>query len=327
MLRWVDETLTVHEEFIGLYEVETIEAKTLVSILKDCLLRLNIPLSKVRGQCFDGASNMTGVRRGVATVIQAEQHNAFFTHCYGHSLNLAVSDTVKGCTTMKKALYTVHEITKLVKYSPRREALLKILKDEISPGGVGVRVLCPTRWTVKADSMSSILTNYNVLQELWDQAVTIVHDTEVIAHVRGVAAQMQTFEFFFGLLLGKTLFCHSDNLSRTLQRKDYSAVEGQMAAGKTITTLQKIRSEDSFNGFWEKVAALTSDKDINDPVLPRRRKQPKRFEEGSASHEYDRCPKDMFRRIYYEALDLLIQVASINQVTRCTAAYKTSSLK
>ena len=128
MLRWVDETLTVHEEFIGLYEVETIEAKTLVSILKDCLLRLNISLSKVRGQCFDGASNMTGVRRGVATVIQAEQHNAFFTHCYGHSLNLAVSDTVKGCTTMKKALDTVHEITKLVKYSPRREALLKKLE-------------------------------------------------------------------------------------------------------------------------------------------------------------------------------------------------------
>ena len=97
--------------------------------------------------------------------------------------------------------------------------------------------------------MSSILTNYNVLQELWDQAVTIVHDTEVIARVRGVAAQMQRFEFFFGLLLGETLFRHSDNLSRTLQRKDYSAVEGQMAAGKTITTLQKIRSEDSFNGF------------------------------------------------------------------------------
>ena len=213
VLRWVDETLTVHEEFIGLYAVETIQASTLVSVLKDCLLRINLSLSKVRGQCFDGASNMSGVRRGVATVIQAEQHNAFYMHCYGHSLNLAVSDTVKGCTTMKKALDTVHEISKLVKYSPCREAMFKKLKEEISSGSVGVRVLCPTRWTVKAESMNSILTNYNVLQ---DQAVTIVHDTEVIARVRGAAAQMHTFEFFFGLLLGEMLFRHSDNLSRTL---------------------------------------------------------------------------------------------------------------
>ena len=59
VLQWVDETLTVHEEFIGLYAVETIPASTLVSVLKDCLLRLNLSPSKVRGQCFDGASNMS----------------------------------------------------------------------------------------------------------------------------------------------------------------------------------------------------------------------------------------------------------------------------
>ena len=87
------------------------------------------------------------------------------------------------------------------------------------------------------------------------------------------------------------LFRHSDNLSRTLQKKEYSAVEGQMAADKTITTLQKIRKEDSFNGFWEKVVEFSSDKDVDDPVLPRRRKQPRRFEEGSVSHEYDSCLK------------------------------------
>lgn len=90
MLRWVDNELQVHEEFIGLYEVSTIEASSLVAVIKDCLLRLNISLAKVRGQCYDGASNMSGLRHGVATIIQAEQPNAFYTHCYGHSLNLAV---------------------------------------------------------------------------------------------------------------------------------------------------------------------------------------------------------------------------------------------
>jgi len=130
------------------------------------------------------------------------------------------------------------------KYSPCRE-LFKNLKEEISPGGVGVRVLCPTRWTVKAESINSIISNFNVMQDLWNQVIAIVHDTKVIVCIRGVAAQMQTFEFFFGiLLLGEVLFRHSDDLSRTLQRTDYSAVEGQLAADKNIVTLQKIWNEE-----------------------------------------------------------------------------------
>ena len=157
VLRWVDDGLLVHEDFIGLYEVPCIEVSTLVHVAKDTLLRLNLTLTKARGQCYDGASNMTGVRNGVAKQIQDEQPNAFFTHCYGHSLNLAVSDTLRQCNTMKSALEMTHEITKLAKYSPRRES---IFRDEIVPGSPGVRVLCPTRWTVRADSMQSIIQNY-----------------------------------------------------------------------------------------------------------------------------------------------------------------------
>ena len=74
--------------------------------------------------------------------------------------------------------------------------------------------------------MQSIIQNYSVLQSLWDQATDIVHDTETIARIRGVAAHMQSFEFFFGLVLGEILLHHTDNLSKTLQ-KNYSASEGQ----------------------------------------------------------------------------------------------------
>ncbi len=201
-----------HEDFMGLYEVDSIDASTLVRTLKDSLIRFNVSLSKLRGQCL----------QGVATVIQAEQPNAFFAHCYGHSLNLATTDMVKGCATMKKMLVTVQEITKLVKYSPRRQSLFDKLKEEIASGCPGIRVLCPTRWTVKADSMNSIINNYNVLQDLWEVAVTVVRDTEVIARVKSVEYQMQTFDSFFGLVLGENLFRHLDHLSRTLQKKDIS---------------------------------------------------------------------------------------------------------
>ena len=38
-LRWVSDTFEVHEEFIGLHVVESIDANTLVAVIKDVLLR------------------------------------------------------------------------------------------------------------------------------------------------------------------------------------------------------------------------------------------------------------------------------------------------
>ena len=155
--------------------------------------------------------------------------------------------------------------------------------------------------------MQSIIQNYTVLQELWDQAGEIVHDSETVGRIRGVASQMQTFDFFFGLILGETLLRNTDNLSRVLQEKNYSASEGQMTAEQTKRTLASIRNEENFDNFWGKVSKLASEVDVNDPVLPRRKKVPRRFEEGTAPPEYHSDPKDMYRQVYYEALDLLVQ--------------------
>ena len=77
---------------------------------------------------------------------------AVFTHCYGHALNLAVSDTVKSSKIIKSSLETVHKISKLIKKSPNRSSLFE---KELASEMIGVHVLCPTRWTVQAASLQS----------------------------------------------------------------------------------------------------------------------------------------------------------------------------
>ena len=196
-LRYVgDSDFSVHEGFIGLYSVPSIDSDTLVSIVKDTLVRLNLLLSKVRGQCYDGASNASGIKNGVATQICKEEPRAVYTHCYGHSINLAAGDAIKKSKVMKSALAITHEVTKLIKYSPQRDSLLQTLKSKLSPDTPGIRVLCPTRWTVRANSLASVLSNYTVLQELWDDLCDLIKDTKTIARINGVASQMKTFNFF-----------------------------------------------------------------------------------------------------------------------------------
>ena len=78
--RWVDDELDVHEDFIGLYETESTEAIALLTFIHDVLNRLNISITKLRGQCYDGASAMSGCKAGVAKLILDEEPREPSTH-------------------------------------------------------------------------------------------------------------------------------------------------------------------------------------------------------------------------------------------------------
>ena len=79
-IQWVDESLTNHEDFIGLYEVGSIDSNSLVATIKDVLIRMNLKLADCRGQCYDGASNMAGSRNGVAAQLRKEEKRATVMH-------------------------------------------------------------------------------------------------------------------------------------------------------------------------------------------------------------------------------------------------------
>ena len=123
VIRYVSEHLEVHEEFLGLYHVPSIDVATLTAVAKDALVRMNLSMSKLRGQCYDGASTMRGARSGIAKRILDEEPRAVYMRCYGHPINLAASDAVKQTKVMSDVLDMIHEITRLIKYSPRREAV------------------------------------------------------------------------------------------------------------------------------------------------------------------------------------------------------------
>ena len=64
ILRRVTKELEVHEEFVGLYHTATIDAAMLTAVIKDVLIRLNLPFENLRGQCYDGASAMSSSNVG-----------------------------------------------------------------------------------------------------------------------------------------------------------------------------------------------------------------------------------------------------------------------
>lgn len=77
-------------------------------------------------------------------------------------LNLACSDAVESFTVLRDALDVTREITKLMKESPRREEIFRNLKESqnLDISSPGLRVLCPTRWTVRADALQSVVLTF-----------------------------------------------------------------------------------------------------------------------------------------------------------------------
>ena len=307
VFRWVDNSLHVQEDFVGLYETDSISSDSLVALIKDVLLRFNLKIENCTGQCYDGASNMKGHISGVSTQLLREEPRAIYTQCYGHSLNLACQDTIRSVKVVKDALDTTFEISKLLKYSSKRKAALKKIKEQVAPSDPGFRTLCPTRWTVRADSLASVLVNYSVLQSGMESFSEMAsRDMEMSARVNGIRAQLEKFDFLFGVMLGEEVLRMADNLSRTLQHKDLSAAEGNQAAHLTCEALKRLHEEDEFAIFWREVMKKQSELDVDEPALPRRRRAPARFEVETSDSHFSATFEDHYRPQYFEAIDLLL---------------------
>ena len=50
-------------------------------------------MKNVRGQGYDGASNMSSEHIGLQALIQKESPLAVYTHCTGHCLNLVIASS------------------------------------------------------------------------------------------------------------------------------------------------------------------------------------------------------------------------------------------
>ena len=103
---------------------------------------------------------------------------------------------------------------------------------------------------------------------------------------------MKTFDFLFGAIQGEMLFRHSDNLSKTLQKKSISAAEGQQVGRMVIDTLCSLRTDDSYDLFWTKVGTVA--------------KIPRRFDDGLSSGDFHDTPKAYYHQLYYEAIDNIV---------------------
>ena len=301
-IRWVDNSFNIHEDFAGLMAVEKMDGASLASLLKDVLLRCDLPLNQCRGQAYDGAANMSGCFNGVASRLRSEVKAALYVHCTAHCLNLCLQDCARKCSCVRDALGLVMEISNIIRNSPKRLASFKTIQKELCPNSPDLKPLCPTRWTVLTVAIAAVLENYSaVIEEL--HRIGESH-CETSARAVGNAVMMERFSTFFGLKLSHLLFSAIEQVATTLQYKDINAQEAAAAINSAKHFLERQRSEEEFDLFYDTVRQNAIDNKVQEPTLPRQRRVPQRVDSGAHNHVFS-SPKEYYRCQYYEVLDLL----------------------
>ena len=126
------------------------------------------------------------------------------------------------------------------------------------------------------------------------------------ARIMGVQTFMTTFEFYFGCSLGELLLSQIDNLSKTLQNPTLSASESYL-----IKTLQKDQCGGKFNLWWDAILKQKETLDIQEPIIKRKKRLPKRYDDFPAMTDSSKQdPKKHHEMIFNNTYDVAITAIS-----------------
>ena len=99
IVRFVNKQGMVVERFLGLKHVEDTTSKSLKTSLLQMLAKYGLSVGRLRGQGYDGASNMRGEFNGLQKQIRDENPYAFYVHCFAHQLHVVIVSVAKCCSS------------------------------------------------------------------------------------------------------------------------------------------------------------------------------------------------------------------------------------
>ncbi|XP_022843312.1 zinc finger MYM-type protein 1-like [Olea europaea var. sylvestris] len=219
VLRYVDNSGHVNERFIGIEHVTSTTALSLKAAIDKVFSRYNLSMSRLRGQGYDGASNMQGKFNGLKTLILKEGPCAFYIHFFAHQLQVALVAVTKKNIPITNFFLVVGNVINTVGTSSKRCDLLRekqldfiveaLEKGEILSGrGLNQETTLQrsgdTRWSSHYNSLVSLLAMFS---SVLDVLAMIVEDESYFCDQRSDAINLleliQRFDFAFNLQLMK----------------------------------------------------------------------------------------------------------------------------
>jgi len=299
-IRYVDENLTPREVFIGFYEASKTTGENIAAIIKDVLVRLQLPIQFLRGQTYDGAANMSGLYNGAQALIREEQPLALYVHCVSHCINLATEAAVMQSSVIRNSLSLVNELGVLSSQSGKFQTIFKGAASSLYDKVVRLRPLCPTRWTVRAKAIQHVLQQYESIVNALDEMSSQHGDSAIRAE--GLLEKFRQGNTYLALATAEKTLRLLEMLNESIQSRQKTMSGMKAAVNQVLASLASSREDAVFSSLYEQAVQKVAVLSLDEIVRPRQRRPPIRYH-GPAESFHASSPLDYFRLEYYKMVD------------------------
>uniref|UniRef100_A0A8C2PTZ0 DUF4371 domain-containing protein n=1 Tax=Cyprinus carpio TaxID=7962 RepID=A0A8C2PTZ0_CYPCA len=297
----------IYEEFLDFVPADGLDAESLLVTVKGALAKFNIDKNACVGQCYDGASVMSGCNNGVQEKFRREVPHAVYIHCHAHRLNLVLVDCVHNVKPVADCFATVQLLynffclvfmEKQTELEPTKRAVeLKRLSD--------TRWACQyySLWAIK-QSLPSILAT---LEEVSNQ--TNSHRAIEARSLNGLIDA----QFVLQIYMLENIFGLTKTLSDQLQATDLDLASAIDLVFSLVDTLKEERNDETWTHLWQGANDTCERVGIDMQRQQAKRKiiQPSHLQQFHVSNSHTRkkilqTPEDYKIHCFFPVLDRLI---------------------
>ncbi|KAK3083616.1 hypothetical protein FSP39_000304 [Pinctada imbricata] len=194
---------TIEDVFIHIGSPESSSSEDIFNYVMEMFKTNDIDIKKLVGFTADGASNMQGLKTGLAARLLVDTPHLVITHCVAHRLELAFKDAIKASSKSMydRAMTLLLGLHYLYKKSPKMKKSLKrsfaaLNQKQILPTRVG-----GTRWLPHVSkALYTFFKGYSAIRQQLENA------SHANPKAEGLVKLMQDGQLMVFLLLLKVIF-------------------------------------------------------------------------------------------------------------------------
>jgi hypothetical protein len=340
-LRYVNKMGEPVERFLGLVKVEDTTSLTLKEAIQSLLIKYQLPLSKIRGQGYDGASNMKGHVNGLKKLIMEESPSAYYVHCFAHQLQLTLVSVAKENIDCSWFFGQLAYLLNVLGMSCKKISMLRVAQAEymieaLSLGEIetgqglnqemGLARPGDTRWGSHYRTVMHVIALYPSIKKVLSKIGKEHKGGESIG-AQTMLEVFKSFEFVFMLHLMNEIFGYTNGLCNALQRREQDIVNAMDLLEFTKVELVVLREDSGWQEFLNNVSSFCEKHKVKIVDMDAKYKpiqRDKKFYRNAIN--YHRFHADMFLGVIDRQLvELNNRFDEVNtELLRCMASFNPS---
>lgn len=249
----------VVERLIAVFTSKGTAGKELYEKITNILKTNNLDISKIIGQSYDGAKNMSGSEQGLHTLIRRDCSMALYVWCHAHRFSLVVEKTVEFCGVMRQFFGLLEELHKFMNGHRRHGTFVEILEKSMKNKRKRVKRVCTTRWNSKHAACTTLLSCYSEIMESLEKISQDKNSTkESVTQAIGLKTRFATFDFIATLKICVTIFEVLAPATTWLQGIMIDFGSATEIIHDTDNELKKLRTEQSWAKLEKEILEMAT---------------------------------------------------------------------